>query len=346
MESALGKAVVLVLTVKQRSAKMDRVEEVGRTRMMRWLIIGGGAMGLLYAARLAIGGHEVQVGTRTSRQAEILRTRGIELATPEGTTQIGVQAEAMEHRSIAAWREFRPDAVMLTVKQYHVTSELVRWLGEHLPEQTPVYCTQNGIGHLERLRTELLTLQVLAAVTTEGALRTGLRNVRYTGAGELWLEMEPPQGKKEPNRQKMLLAAMEKAGIAVYLSNQMEDRMYRKLLFNCVINPLTALYGVKNGELPEDRARLAHMKALYEETATILHAAGMELHGDEWNGVLKLCRRTSDNESSMLRDIRSGRPTELAWINGGVIELAHRSGFRAPVNEEIVARIASLVANR
>ncbi|WP_020615595.1 ketopantoate reductase family protein [Paenibacillus daejeonensis] len=313
---------------------------------MRWLIIGGGAIGLLYAARLASGDQSVCVGTRTTEQAALLSREGIGLITDAGEARLPVKAYAMEPDSIGSLRNYRPEVVMLTVKQYQITEDLIEQVGRVLPEQTPVYCLQNGIGHLTRLQACWPRLQVLAASTTEAALRSSPSSVRYTGAGELWLEEGTPSGSRETNHQKMLLAAMKKAGITVFLSNQMEDRMYRKLLLNCVINPLTALYGVKNGELPADEARLAHMKAIHEETAAILHAAGLELSGDEWNHVLELCRLTAKNESSMLRDIRAGRPTELAWINGGVVALANRLGLAAPCNEEVVERITLLDANR
>ncbi|MFS0727595.1 ketopantoate reductase family protein [Paenibacillus sp. 1P07SE] len=312
---------------------------------MRCLIIGGGAIGLLYGAKLAIGGSQAYVCTRTASQAAILREAGIELAAQGTIRRVEVEAEAAEHIIGDRLRFFAAEAVLLTVKQYQLTGQLLDCLERAVLPGTPVYCLQNGIGHLELLRGALPQLTFRAAVTTDGALRTGLNAVKHTGAGELWLEAAD-SNLNETERQKMLVSTMKKAGIAVFLSKQMKDRMYRKLLLNSVINPLTALYGVKNGELPEAPDRLAHMKLLYDETAAILHAAGMELRGDEWEQVLALCRLTADNESSMLRDVRSGRQTEIDWINGGVAALARRLGLTAPHNEEITARIAPPVSDR
>ena len=335
----------MVLTGIWHFGKMYEKDAVGGLAM-RWLIIGGGAIGLLYAARLASGEQSVCVGTRTIEQAALLNREGIKLVTEAGQERLPVKAYDMGPGSMASLRDYRPEVVVLTVKQYQLTDDLMEEVKKVVPEQTPVYCLQNGIGHLARLQANWPSLQVLAASTTEAALRMSPNRVRYTGAGELWLEEVSPANNKAANSQKMLLAAMKKAGITVFLSNQMEDRMYRKLLLNCVINPLTALYSVKNGELPADESRLAHMKAIHEETSAILQKAGLELYGDEWNRVLELCRLTADNESSMLRDIRAGRPTELAWINGGVVALANHLGIGAPCNEEIVERITMLDANR
>lgn len=309
---------------------------------MKLLIIGAGAIGMLYAARLAAGGQTVRILTRTSEQAEALRVEGIQWRGSAAHGHETVPASA----ATTDLEGFGPDAVLLTVKQVHIDDGLIRKLASLVPQAAEMYCLQNGIGHLERLRAELPGHRILAAVTTDGALRVGQREVRHTGAGELWLE-EIPSGEAEAaERQKKLLVAMKKAGISAFLSNQMENRMYRKLLLNSVINPLTALFGVKNGELPDDPERLAVMRALHEETAAVLKQAGLLLDGDEWERLLALCRLTADNESSMLRDVRSGRPTEVDWINGGVVGLARQLGLNAPLNEEIVAQVKRRATDR
>ncbi|GBF75459.1 hypothetical protein PA598K_03872 [Paenibacillus sp. 598K] len=309
---------------------------------MRIWIIGAGAIGMLYAARLAAGGTVVRLLTRTPEQAEALRVEGIKWSGSAAHGHEAVQASAI----VEELEDFGPDAVLLTVKQVHIDDRMILKLASLVPQTADIYCLQNGIGHLERLRAELPGHRILAAVTTDGALRVGQREVRHTGVGELWLEEIPSADREAAERQKKLLVAMKKAGIGVFLSNQMENRMYRKLLLNSVINPLTALFGVKNGELPDDPERLAVMRALHEEAAAVLQRAGLPLDGDEWERLLALCRLTADNESSMLRDVRSGRPTEIDWINGGVVALARQLGLETPLNEAIVAQVKQQATDR
>ncbi|MOA32778.1 putative 2-dehydropantoate 2-reductase [compost metagenome] len=122
----------------------------------------------------------------------------------------------------------------------------------------------------------------------------------------------------------------------------MNNRIYHKLLINAVLNPLTALFDVKNGELPAHPTRMALMRALYEETALILKGAGMQLESDGWAQIIEVCERTSGNVSSMLSDVRAGRKTEIGAINGAVVRLAEQQQLKAPCNRAVMELVDAL----
>jgi len=48
-----------------------------------------------------------------------------------------------------------------------------------------------------------------------------------------------------------------------------------------------------------------------------------------------VARRTCNNLSSMLQDIRKGKRTEIASINGAIVRLAQERGVEAPINETL-----------
>jgi 2-dehydropantoate 2-reductase len=212
-------------------------------------------------------------------------------------------------------------------------------------QNVPVICLQNGIGHMEKLRAACPGIDFIEGVTTEGALRLDERTVRLTGMGEVWLAGADAE-ERERDRQKMLLERLHKAGIKCLVSKNIKDQIYAKLLVNAVINPLTALFGVKNGDLPQDNTRYRLMRGLYEETLRVLRADSDYVPtGGEWERILDVCRLTAANTSSMLADVQAGRPTEIAGINGGIVRLARRFGIGAPMNEAAVAWITALEAH-
>ncbi|WP_090979846.1 ketopantoate reductase family protein [Paenibacillus sp. CF384] len=308
------------------------------------IIVGAGALGLLYGARLADAGMEVVLLTRSEEQAKMLREEGIRLTKRDGGhCQVRVQASTIDSYVPDALRQ--EDWIWLTVKQVHLSDHLLRQLGAMTARGCSVLALQNGIGHLDLLRKVCPKEQLNAAITTEGAMRIDEYSVHHTGSGTITFGSWPKNEEKASKPQKMLLKSLFGAGIEGKLSNEMENVVYRKLLINAVINPLTGIFAVKNGELPSEPSRLRWMKALHEESEHILTLAGMTKDADSWEQLLRICEATAGNQSSMLRDVQAGRITEIDWINGGIVSLAGTMQVSAPMNEAVLTLIKTLQTN-
>jgi len=321
-------------------------------------VVGGGSIGLLMSARLAKVGYQVNLWTRTREQAEQINKHGLRLLSRDGA----VASEAL-FAAAGCLSDVQPNqgifeherSIFLCVKQTQLTDELVQSL-QHLVHcrngsQVSVIAMQNGFGHLQWLAKALPDCQIYAAITTEGARKIDYHTVQHTGLGEVWMSeyAEYTSQLREYSRdsQILLVNMLQKAGISAYLSNDMYNRMLQKLLINAVINPLTAIYDVPNGELLSGGNRVALMKSLYEETNTILKRSGMKLENkDGWEMVVQVCKLTASNISSMLSDVRAGRTTEITAINGAVMELARSAGLEAPVNAAVSVLVQSLLLRR
>lgn len=307
---------------------------------MKIHIVGGGAIGLLHAGMIAQSGQEVIVWTRTEKQAVLLQKEGIELEALDGSVRkAAVNSHSLSNlQAVLAEDQEEPAWILLTVKQSHIDEQLLRHIKKLSGPQTAILCLQNGIGHLDKLADALPDHALYAGVTSEGARRIEANGVRHTGKGQLWFG-PANWDKKDENLQNLLLNVLQSAGFSAGLSNQMKDRIYQKLLINAVINPLTAIFDITNGELPQHPSRMKLMQSLYQETSAILTADGMMPAGDGWQLVLDVCRATSANVSSMLSDVRSGRETEIDWINGGVSSVAKRHGIPSPLNDAVTVLV-------
>lgn len=320
-------------------------------------IIGGGSIGLLCGAKLAIAGADVTVWTRSQEQADHLELQGIALQDANGEDEQivkvkGAWIQRMSHLipvpEITQLNQIR--WIIIAVKQPDLNSKLLEQINGLAisceNQKVSILCLQNGRGHLEKIQKALPHITVLAAVTTDGARRMNGHTVRHTGKGQLWIgEWRGFQVNTDKDLEKtynMLVLLLQTAGFTALLSNDMENRIFHKLLINAVINPLTAMFDVKNGELPLHPTRDSIMRALYVETEQILLEAGMTEIEDGWQQIIKVCQQTSNNISSMLSDVRAGRVTEIAAINGAVARLAEQLGRSAPLNQAAVVIIESL----
>lgn len=320
-------------------------------------IIGGGSIGLLYGGKLAEAGADVTVWTRSQDQAEQLQLHGITLQDVYGEEEriVKVRGAWIQRagHSIKVPKEIQLNQIrwiIVAVKQSDLNSELLEQLNDLVAsceeQKAYILCLQNGRGHLERIQNALPHIPVLAAVTTDGARRMNAHTVRHTGTGQLWMgEWDGNNRNMDKDLEKsqnMLVLLLQTAGFTALLSNDMENRIFHKLLINAVINPLTAMFDVRNGELPFHPTRDTLMRALYLETEQILLKAGMVALEDGWQHIINVCQQTSDNISSMLSDVRARQVTEIDAINGAVVRLAEQLGLSAPLNQAAVVIIEAL----
>jgi len=315
-------------------------------------LIGGGSLGLLYGGKLAATGAQARIWCRTAEQADRLASQGIAIRNTAGALETralpGSFATGALSEFAEAWSKKPGRWLFLMTKQKDTEEACLMSAGRLAPvkaiENPPgVVCFQNGYGHMERLEKLLPGWPLYAAVTTEGAKRTGANEAVHAGAGTTWIGAwgQKRMGQME-DRPEEMVRMLQKAGFSAILANDIDRRIYRKLLTNSVINPLTALWNIRNGELLDSSERMQAMRMLLDEALAVYDACGIAWEEDVWDQILEVCRATAGNTSSMLKDVQSGTETEVDWINGAVTGLAKQAGIRAPFHELIVGLVKGL----
>ncbi len=296
-------------------------------------VIGAGALGMLFAAKLsAVPGIKATLVCRTREQAGLLNGKGITLR------ENGV--EISSHPHCVSFNEMTEDAVhtdwiFLCVKQKDISHQLITMLHAVLGSDTPLLCFQNGIGHVEKLVETIDASQIYIAATTEAAKRLSAHAVEHTGKGSTKVGKAFEQGEDWTSNEKLLINFLKSAGFESLLSKNTLSIVWNKLLINDLINPLTALMRVRNGTLPSSRHALLLMERLFHEGARAAELAGVQIDGNLWEQILEVCSKTAGNHSSMLQDVLNGRQTEADWITGSILHIMEQNGEKAPVHEVV-----------
>ncbi|ANS75128.1 hypothetical protein AWM70_11380 [Paenibacillus yonginensis] len=303
-------------------------------------IIGAGAIGLLLAGGLGAAGHNVYLWTRTEEQARQINGQGLVLESQGELRRVtgpGIRAAALssgfsERAGAAEW-------VLLAVKQRHLTSALLESLAPLKESRVPVLCLQNGMGHLDLLSRYLNQDQLYAAITTEGAKKLSANHVIRSMPGEtrLGIPFEAERGRLEA-----FAVLLDQAGFSALMAKDIEREMFRKLLINAAINPLTAIWRIPNGELLASEERKAVLNKLIDEALEVLKRSGIPYDADIREQIMGICRATSGNISSMLADVQRGEETEVDFINGYLAQLASKAGMEAPTHELVWRLIRGL----
>lgn len=277
---------------------------VSRAARFPVAIIGPGALGLVFASRLSSVVPTAVIAKSAERAAEL--RRGVLVA-----------GKRRSFEAYGAKRPPRADWILVLVKA-HQTLAAARIAARMAPKG--VLSLQNGLVENE-LKKPLRGLRAAQGVTTEGAYRDG-RRVVHAASGETLL----PPGFAALN------GYLARAGFGVRVTRELPRARLRKLLISACINPVAALFRLRNAEtLKVPYARFT--ETLASEAAPVLAAEGLHMSAAQCREtVRRVAQATARNRCSMLQDVLAGRETEIEQITGALLRLARRHRIAAPTH--------------
>ncbi|MEK3855227.1 2-dehydropantoate 2-reductase [Cytobacillus sp. FSL H8-0458] len=290
---------------------------------MRIAIIGGGSVGLLFAHYLNEN-HEVLVYVRNSSQLQKLRENGLTMERNGIRRNTRVKA-----CHFSEWKG-EEDLTIVAVKQYSIPELAGDLLKMDACKTGSFLFLQNGMGHLKWA--EMLEADNLFAGSVEhGALKTASDTVLHTGIGVTKVAAV----KGDVDFLKKISDSASCFFPFIFVGDPLE-MLIQKLIVNSLINPLTAVLRVRNGELLSNKFYYRLFLKLFDEVSAILNipdkAAAL-------SHVESVCKETGMNRSSMLKDIEEGRETEIDAILGYILKEAEMKNMSAPYTESLYCQI-------
>lgn len=297
------------------------------------LLVGLGALGGRLAVQLTLASVPVMgVLAPTDRQEH---KKDITYVGPTGhETTVSVPLA----KSPEDVRLFNPAYALLAVKSYH-TQQACVFLSQALPDAALAVTLQNGLGNLRKLQMAIGAMRAALGTCTYGAsVKDG--KVLWGGDGEI--SLGPPPG-GDPSCLDGLAEILRSAGFNARISKNPQADLWRKVVVNCAINPLTAILQTTNGELLSNPWAMELAEMVIAECVTAARAAGVELDRQEMSCLVRqVMSATAPNRSSMLQDLQAGRPTEVEALSLEVDRIASATGTGAPINRTLGLLIKAL----
>lgn len=281
----------------EQSMKNLRIVKKGRKLMKRIGIVGGGSLGLLLGSFLT-DDFSVTIYVKRDEQKLQLQKHGI----VRDTVNAFVSVERFDQMD-------QEDLLLIAVKQYHL-DDVMSYINKS-NHKTPLIFLQNGMGHLNQLKK--LKQPTIVGVVEHGAYRVNDYTVKHTGKGQIKVAAYTSGEHLVREIQKRI----NRPNFKVTIHADWEKLLVEKLMINAVINPLTALLNIRNGELLTNKNAYTLLKHLTEEVADIL---GLNFN-EALARVKKIATLTAQNKSSMLQDIETTGRTEIDAILGYVLQL-------------------------
>ena len=304
---------------------------------MKIAVVGAGAMGSLFGALLAEGGHEVWLYTVQQDHINAVKKNGLKIEFEGKIRNVRLNA-AGDPLQIG-----ESELVLIFVKstQTRSAAESAALLSG---ENGLVMTLQNGMGNAETIAQYISPNRILAGTTAHGATMLEAGFIRHAGAGPTTIGMWAG-GAKEFQSARQIADLLSGVEIKCAAVEDVRPAIWDKLLVNVGINAITALTGIKNGQLLDLDLTRELSRAAVEEAAAVAQSSGVEIREDPAAHVFQVAAATAANRSSMGQDVDRHRPTEINAINGFVMREAQRMGIEAPVNRTLTALIRTMEAH-
>ena len=290
---------------------------------MRILILGAGAIGSLYGAKLA-GTNDVTLVGRPDHVRAIeehgLRIEGIESQT--------VRVRALTHVDCIL-----PDTLILVTTKVPATVAALEPVWPRVRDDTTIVALQNGLDSDRIVRDTVRGRGVvIRGITQFGAIFDRPGTIRYMAKGSTLLEHH--------ERSQRIADVLDAAGLDCRISPDINTEVWRKLVFNCVVNPITTILKCEVGEIVDPS--LTRLKQLViDECVAVAAAERIDLNIDFMNEI-NSAYAGSHNIVSMRQDLMRGRTTEIDYLNGAVVMLGARHGLDCPVNDALTRIIKAM----
>lgn len=237
-------------------------------------------------------------------------------------------------------RKYQFDYLFLTTKAYDIERALVQYK-ELVKLCNWFVILQNGVGNEEIVIENCDENKIIRIITSHGALIKKPGMVGHTGVGFTKIGFAfNSQPHEELHQLKTLL---DKAGIKTEIVEDIIRCSWEKAFVNIGINALGALTRLRNGELLENDYLKRFMCRTVEEALEVAKLKDIHLLDRNYCDLMfSVAEKTYDNKNSMLQDILKGKPTEIDFLNGKMVEYAKELRIRIPINELLTFLIKGL----
>jgi 2-dehydropantoate 2-reductase len=301
---------------------------------VRICIVGCGAVGSLFAANLAqLDDVEVWAYDLARDHVDAINENGLRLT---GAGEVVGRLRATTDASDLPACEFG----IVATKAMHTEPAITATA--HAFANGCVATVQNGLGNEEALARHVA--RVVRGTTFPAGKLVAPGHVQWEVKGDTTFG---PFGDTPLTEVERLADACTRGGMPAHAVEDARGPQWRKVIFNAATNPIGALTGLTHGRVCERPDLRALVSGLVDEGKAVAAAQSIVLDADPEELIDHAARRdvAYDHKASMLQDVEARRPTEIDYLNGGIVRAGREHGVPTPLHEAIQALVKGVEAS-
>ena len=298
---------------------------------LRVCIVGCGAIGGLFAGHLArLDELEVWAFDPAAEHVAAINRDGLRLTGRlDWTATVNARSDAVE---------IPPCELGIVAAKGTATASAIAATAPVFRDAA-VCSVQNGIGN-EEIIAEYVP-RVIRGVTLESGGVEAPGVIHVDAAGPTWIGPFEPQAASAAEIDR-LGSLLTRAGMETRVLADARGAQWTKVVFNAATNPLCALSGLTHGALCAFPPTAAVVAALIDEAKAVAAALGIAFDEDPAELNERAARLNPDHKPSMLQDVLHRRRTEIATLNGGIVDAGRRAGVHTPLHAAVAGLIEGL----
>jgi 2-dehydropantoate 2-reductase len=299
---------------------------------MRIAVMGAGAVGAYFGAKLSASGNELAFLARGAH-LDALRRDGLRVNSPDGDLRIQNTLFTNDPGEVAA-----VDLILFCVKSYD-TDAAVGALAPMIGSGTTILSLQNGVDNADKIAARWGEQHTLAGVAYLGSQLVGPGAIKHSSGGRIVFgELEG----SVRDRTKSIEHALTSAGIPTEISKDIRKAQWRKLLWNAPFCAISCLTRATVKEIIESDSLRQLAVSCMNEVREAARTQGVDLETELIDETLDFSKSLGGFKPSMLQDLEARKPLEYQAFNGIVVKLLRQSETEAPVNQVFYGALAYL----
>jgi 2-dehydropantoate 2-reductase len=297
-------------------------------------------MGSLFGARLVESGHsDVVLYDVNKPHMEAVREHGLSFEDGSETRTVRIAATS-DPADVG-----KADFIVFFCK-YPDSRQAIADARSMLTDDTVVWTPQNGIGNVDIIAEVVPENRIAKGLTSSTSMQTGPGRIRTNFQGETETFIWPVAGGANAVV-KEAAAIFTRAALPMYLADDIDYRIWRKLCVNIALTVLTAALNTPIGSVGESQYGQNLMRVMVEEAVAVAQARGVPLQFDDAYGyVEELRRKAFQHIGSTTGDMQNKKMTEVDAMTGAVVREGRKAGVPTPVNEAVTNFVHLLEATR
>lgn len=288
---------------------------------MKIIILGAGGIGSLVGALLSKDNDVLLIGRKT--HADTINKNGLEVS--------GSINENFKVKASTEVEEIEDNTLIILSTKVVDSEESINNIKNKIKKNNVILCLQNGLGS-EDIVKNIVDCAVIRGIITAGTTFLEPGKIVCSNIGNIYIEKSDFSEK--------ISEIFNNSNLLTEIDENIKDRIWKKLIANCVMNALTGIFKVKNGDLEKSPELV---ESVIHELVLVANREGLNYDETEtFNTVTKIIKASAENKSSMFQDILKGRKTEIDFLNGKVVKLAEKHKINVPVNKTLISMIKFL----